>query len=160
FRILAYKEGDAVSLLSRNGIDRAGSFPEIAEAVRKLDFRTLLLDGEAVAFDRRGVSRFQVLEGQKVGPLVAGFDWLFRDGRDLRARSLTGRRAELESAIGKQKLIFVSRRLAADGLVAYRIARKKGYEGLVAKDASSPYIEGRSSMWLKVKVHQEEEFVI
>jgi len=30
----------------------------------------------------------------------------------------------------------------------------------VAKDESSPYVEGRSSKWLKVKVHQEEEFVI
>ncbi len=40
------------------------------------------------------------------------------------------------------------------------MAKKKGYEGLVAKDASSLYIEGRSTKWLKVKVHQEEEFVI
>src|SRR5262249_3334673 len=37
---------------------------------------------------------------------------------------------------------------------------KRGYEGLVAKDSSSPYIERRSKYWLKVKVHQEDEFVI
>jgi len=160
FRILAYKEGDAVSLLSRNGIDRAASFRGVAEAIRKLDFRTLLLDGEVVAFDRRDVSRFQLLQDHKSEPMYAVFDCLYKDGRDLRARSLTDRRAELESAIGKQKLIFISRRLAADGLAAYRIAKRKGYEGLVAKDASSLYIEGRSSKWLKVKVHQEEEFII
>jgi bifunctional non-homologous end joining protein LigD len=31
---------------------------------------------------------------------------------------------------------------------------------LVAKDLSSPYVEARSTKWLKVKVHQEDEFVI
>jgi bifunctional non-homologous end joining protein LigD len=31
---------------------------------------------------------------------------------------------------------------------------------LVAKDLSSPYVEARSTKWLKVKVHHEDEFVI
>jgi bifunctional non-homologous end joining protein LigD len=53
-----------------------------------------------------------------------------------------------------------SRRLADDGLVAYRTAKQRGYEGVVAKDNSAPYIEGRSAKWLKVKVRREEEFVI
>jgi bifunctional non-homologous end joining protein LigD len=45
-------------------------------------------------------------------------------------------------------------------LDAYRVAQRKGYEGVVAKDESSPYVEGRSNKWLKFKVHQEDEFVI
>ena len=55
---------------------------------------------------------------------------------------------------------MISHRLADNGLESFKIAKKKGYEGIVAKDLSSPYIEGRSSKWLKVKVHQEEEMVI
>ena len=47
-----------------------------------------------------------------------------------------------------------------DALAAYRFAKEKGFEGLVAKDLSSPYIEGRSNKWLKVKVKQEDEFII
>ena len=43
---------------------------------------------------------------------------------------------------------------------AYKLAKRRGYEGLVAKDESSPYVERRSRYWLKVKVHQEDEFVI
>jgi bifunctional non-homologous end joining protein LigD len=62
--------------------------------------------------------------------------------------------------IGAGKLLFPSKRLAENGLVAYRIAKQRGYEGVVAKDNSSPYIEKRSSKWLKVKVRHEEEFVI
>jgi bifunctional non-homologous end joining protein LigD len=41
-----------------------------------------------------------------------------------------------------------------------QLAQRRGYEGLVAKDLSSPYVEARSTKWLKVKVHQEDEFVI
>lgn len=56
--------------------------------------------------------------------------------------------------------MFVARRLAQNGLVAFSIAQKKGFEGIVAKDNSAPYEEGRSRKWLKVKAHREEEFVI
>jgi bifunctional non-homologous end joining protein LigD len=45
-------------------------------------------------------------------------------------------------------------------LKAYQLAKNKGFEGLVAKDLSAPYVEGRTTRWLKVKVHQEDEFVI
>jgi bifunctional non-homologous end joining protein LigD len=58
------------------------------------------------------------------------------------------------------KGLMISRRMPDNGLEAYKIAKKKGYEGIVAKDLSSPYIESRSTKWLKVKVHQEEEMVI
>ncbi|MGD1098640.1 MAG: ATP-dependent DNA ligase, partial [Bryobacteraceae bacterium] len=51
FRLLAYKEGASVSLLSRNGKDRNQTYPNIAAAVATLPHRTLLLDGEVVAFD-------------------------------------------------------------------------------------------------------------
>ena len=161
FRILAYKEGAAVSLLSRNDLDRTGTFPDIAEAIRSLPDRTLLLDGEAVAVDRRGVSRFQLLQRGSVGHLFAVFDCLYRDGRDLRREPLALRRAELEDALRKAPpALRVSRRLAANGLAAYRIARRRGLEGVVAKDAASVYEERRGFKWLKVKVHQEEEFII
>ena len=36
-RVLAYKEGKHVSLLSRNDIDRTGDFPEVVAAVAKRD---------------------------------------------------------------------------------------------------------------------------
>src|SRR5215472_13027066 len=160
FRILAYKEGARVRLVSRNGKDRTESFPGIAEAAARLKDRTLLLDGEAVAFDRKQVSRFQLL--QRGGdPSLAVFDCLFRDGRDLRREPLSVRRREAEEAIGKgSERLFLSRRFTGGGLAAYREARRRGFEGIVAKDLSAPYEERRSLQWLKVKVHQEEELVI
>jgi bifunctional non-homologous end joining protein LigD len=159
-RILAYKDGKQATLLSRNGIDRSQGYATIAGAVKALRPRTLLLDGEVVAFDRSGVSRFQLLQQGNSTLHYAVFDLLFCDGKDLRRKPLSERRTLLEKIVPASKEILISRRLAADGMKAYATAKKKGYEGLVAKDSSSPYIAGRSRFWLKVKVHQEDEFII
>jgi len=160
FRILAYKEGRHVKLLSRNAKDRTATFSNIADAVAALPAETVLLDGEAVAFDRRNVSRFQLLQNLASEPHCAVFDCLYLDGRDLRREPLAVRRAALEKLIRKKTrkraVIFLSARLARN----YRSAHRKGYEGVVAKDESSPYMEGRSDKWRKFKVHQEDEFVI
>jgi bifunctional non-homologous end joining protein LigD len=51
-------------------------------------------------------------------------------------------------------------RLATDGRKAFQAASRRGLEGIIAKNLSSRYVEGRSVEWLKVKVHREDEFVI
>jgi len=164
YRILAYKEGRRVTLLSRNAKDRSAHFDAIAVAVSALPHDTLLLDGEVVAFDRAGVSRFQLLQNLANKLRYAVFDCLYVDGRDLRDQPLSSRRAELEKILGKpagkQPVLFASARLAANGLKAYEIAKQRGFEGVVAKDESSRYVEGRSGKWLKFKVKQEDEFII
>jgi bifunctional non-homologous end joining protein LigD len=160
YRILAYKEGSRVTLLSRNGKDRTETFAAVADAVRNIPAETLLLDGEVVAFDRHRVSRFQLLQKGNATASYAVFDCLYRNGYDLRKAPLSKRRAVLEKTIPNEGTIFVSRQLSANGIRAYEEAKEKGYEGLVAKDLASRYVEQRSTKWLKVKVHQEEEFVI
>ena len=85
YRILAYKEGAKVTLLSRNARERTRSFSDIASAIATLPARALLLDGEVVAFDRSLVSRFQLLQKGEIPRVFAVFDCLYRDGRDLRS---------------------------------------------------------------------------
>lgn len=160
YRLLAYKEGSRVTLLSRNAKDKTAAFAAIAAAIARLPARTLLLDGEATAFDSNGISRFQLLQQGGRESTCAIFDCLYQDERDLRAEPLSLRRAVMEDAIHGATVLFPSRRLADNGLVAFEQARKRGFEGMVAKDHSSPYIEGRSKKWLKCKVHQQDEFVI
>ena len=163
YRITAYKEGRKVQLISRNAIDRASHYPLVAEAIRALRPATLVLDGEVVVFDPKNISRFQLLQRGSVDSVFVAFDCLFVNGRDLRRQPLAARRAELEQVLAprsKSTVLMVSKRLAADGLAAYKIAARKGFEGLIAKDLSSPYVESRSNHWLKVKIHQEDEFVI
>lgn len=178
YRILAYKEGPRVRLYSRNAIDRTDRFFDVAAAMSSLRPSTLLLDGEVTVFDREGVSRFQLLQNLGTGKSVfAVFDCLYKDGQDLRRRALSERRVALEQSLAGNKpsnqtrnkvtknrsmhqVIVPSSRLASNGLEAYRLAIHRKFEGLVAKDLSSPYLEGRSRFWLKVKVHREDEFVI
>ena len=163
YRILSYKEGPRVTLLSRNAHDRTETFSSVAKAIAALPASTLLLDGEVVVFDERAVSRFQLLQNLKYRPRYAVFDCLYVNGRDLRAQPLVLRRAALDEALARSKsnaTVFTSAVLSPDGLEAFALAKRKGFEGVVAKDRSARYIEGRSRKWLKFKVHQEDEFLI
>ena len=112
-RILAYKVGSKVTLLSRNDKDRTEGFPGIVATIRALPASTLLLDGEVIALDRDEISRFQML--QRGGRArYAVFDCLFLNGKDLRRETLTTRRTALEKEISDSRELILSRRLAVN----------------------------------------------
>jgi bifunctional non-homologous end joining protein LigD len=160
YRILAYKEGARVTLLSRNAIDRSARYSRVADAVRALSAQTLVLDGEAVAFDKKGVSRFQLVQQGNEEVMYAVFDCLYKNGKDLRREPLSVRRAVMEKSLGASGVLVASKRFSGGGLKAYQAAKKKGLEGIIGKDLASEYSEGRSQSWLKVKAHKEDEYVI
>jgi len=161
-RIIAEKDGRRVRLITRNLIDRTADFPEAAAAVAKLPAPTLVLDGEIVVFDVKGISRFQLFGADtRRRPVYVVFDALFARGRDLRGRPLAERRTVLEKEVRAGGALLLAKRLASDGFKAFEAARARGLEGIVAKDAASTYETGkRSTAWRKVKVRAEEEFVI
>jgi len=159
-RMWAYKEGKKVSLIPRNGIDRTARYSSIANAVKALKHKTLALDGEIIATDSRKVSRFQLLQRGKGILQFALFDIVYANGDDLRRKKLSHRRETLEQLVAPSELLILSARLDPDGVKAFQIAAQRGLEGVIAKNLSSFYVEGRSREWLKVKVHQEDEFVI
>jgi bifunctional non-homologous end joining protein LigD len=160
YRLLAYKDGERVRLFSRNAIERSARFPRIVDAMRGLKAKTLVLDGEAVVFDKKRVSRFQLLQQGKGAVTYAVFDCLYKNGKDLRGEPLSTRRAVMEESIGANDVFLPSRSFSGGGLKAFKTASQKGFEGIVAKDLASPYTQGRSHSWLKVKAHKQDEFVI
>jgi bifunctional non-homologous end joining protein LigD len=165
-RAVVGRERGRVKIWSRMLQDLTGGFPHVVAAVEALGDGDLMVDGELVALDAKGVSRFQLL--QRRGSAGASptryaiFDLLEEDGRSLMSRPLSERRAALERLIGRRSApLFVSRRLVRDGKAAYREAKRLGWEGIIAKDERSPYQPGvRSPLWRKVKVRKESEFVI
>ena len=161
-RIVATKDGRRVRLVTRNLIDRTADFPDIAAAIARLPSPTLVLDGEIVVFDAGGISRFQLFGAHTPRkPVYVVFDLLVARGQDLRRRPLAERRAALEKEVAIGGPLKLARRLAANGLKAFELARERGLEGIVAKDSTSAYETGKRSMaWRKVKVRAEEEFVI
>src|SRR5262245_49773442 len=96
WRMLAYKDGDRVRLVSRNGRDHTRRFADLAAAVAKLSARTLVLDGEVAIDDKQLRSRFDWLlepdsDTVATPPLLMAFDLLYCDRRDLTARPLRDR---------------------------------------------------------------------
>ena len=165
-RAVAGRERGKVKIWSRMLQDLTGGFPHVVEAVKALGDGDLMIDGELVALDEKGVSRFQLFQRRAIAGAsptrYAVFDLLEEDGRSLMSRPLSERRAALERLVGRPTApVFVSRRLVRDGKAAYREATRLGWEGIIAKDERSPYLPGvRSPFWRKVKVRKESEFVI
>jgi bifunctional non-homologous end joining protein LigD len=165
-RALAYRRGQRVRLYSRNLREITADFPEIARALQDLPDGDAVLDGEIVAFDRRGVSRFQLLQrralGEHIQAVYAIFDCLQRGGVELLRRPLRDRRRALEAIAPRRGgLLMPARRLPPNGITAYRVAQRRGWEGILAKDDASVYEPGRRSRsWLKVKCRKEGDFVI
>ena len=115
-RIIAEKDGSRVRLITRNLIDRTADFADAAAAIAKLSAPTLLLDGEVVVFDPKGISRFQLFGADtRRRPVYVVFDCLFARGRDLRARPLAERRAVLEKEVRPGGPLRLARRRASAG---------------------------------------------
>lgn len=157
WRVLAFKDGDRVRLVSRQGKDLTARFPQLTAAVARLRAMALVLDGEVAVYDERLVSRFEWLRRSPkdelaTPPMLMTFDLLRLDSRDLRREPLRIRRNYLEDVLdGAAAVLLPVRRLADHGLKAWQEAVEHGYEGLVAKDPESSYVGERSLRWLKLK---------
>jgi bifunctional non-homologous end joining protein LigD len=53
YRMIAYKDGRDVRLISRTGTDYANRYSDLANAIAQLEAPTLVLDGELAVFDAR-----------------------------------------------------------------------------------------------------------
>jgi len=162
FRAVAALRNGKLTFQSRRGNDLSARFPALAEALRALDVRDAVVDGEIVALDPKGRSRFQLLQNQAgVEQRYVIFDVLWLDGEDLRELPLEERRARLEGMLRGVKLpLQVSERVEPPLARALATAQKRGWEGLIAKRKGSPYVGTRSGDWLKLKVLVGQEVVI
>jgi bifunctional non-homologous end joining protein LigD len=166
WRLVAYKVGDNVRLISRKGVEHTARFPDLVKAIASLPSTTLVLDGEVAVFDERLVSRFDLLgdpssDVPTTRPVFIAFDVLYARGRDLRAQPLEQRRDVLERLVEGAHLVFPVRRLSGDGRKAWEEVLARGIEGYVGKDPSSTYLSGGPTRsWLKAKVRHEGRFVV
>jgi bifunctional non-homologous end joining protein LigD len=170
-RTLAIRDGDAPQLWSRNEkrVDR--SYPELVEALERLGGRRFIADGEIVAFDGEQTS-FATLQARihLTGPTrikatgVEAFYYLFDllavDGFDLTGLLLRDRKRVLRAAFDFADPLRFSAHRNTEGQAYYHEACERGWEGLIAKLASSRYRGGRSTDWLKFKCVRDQEFVV
>lgn len=166
YRAIAVLNAGKVELWSRNH-KPLDEYPEINDALARLPCASAVLDGEIVALDASGRSRFQLLQGRSlsgVRPTLVYyvFDLLERDGRSWLGAPIEERQKALAGLVktssGALRLSPVFK-AAPDALLA--AVREQGLEGIIAKAASSVYEpDRRSGAWLKCKVHGEQEFVV
>ncbi len=163
FRAIAVARPGHALLYSRRGHDISAKYPSICEALAAIKHEAVL-DGELVALDEHGRSRFQLL--QNVGRnsarlLYCVFDLLSLDRKDLRGKPLLERKQLLQQVLPKSRLLLYSADVAGDGIKAFNRAKRAGEEGVMAKLASGRYHSGqRTREWLTVKSSQEQEVVI
>jgi bifunctional non-homologous end joining protein LigD len=163
YRAQAVKNGQAVSVASRNLKDITRQFPSVTAAVSRIRAATALLDGEIVALDAAGRPSFQALHHWSVEGLSLvyyAFDLLHLNGRDLTRRPLDERRAALRDVVGDSGILLSDSLPGAPSQIADAV-RALGLEGVVAKKRRSTYTAGRrSDAWVKVRFARHQELVV
>ena len=167
YRIGARVRKGHVSLYTRNGNDWTASFPQVADAVRRLDLDDALIDGEAAVVLPDGRTSFQAMQNAgdvaNRGTVVYFvFDLLRLNGATLEALPLEERKARLRKLVGGRKTgrIRFSEHIEGSGQAFFDHACRAGLEGIVSKRRDQPYRAGRHGGWLKTKCSKRQEFVI
>ena len=174
FRCLAFRDGDAVELMSKSGKPLARYFPEIVEALRGLGASRFVLDGELIlpvgdtlsfaALQLRlhpTASRIEKLSRETPAQLML-FDCLLLGRKALADEPLSARRAELERFMDRA----AGPRLALSPCTRDRRIAEQWFagiggalDGVVAKRRDEPYRPGERAM-VKVKQQRTADCVV
>jgi bifunctional non-homologous end joining protein LigD len=174
YRLIASKSRGEALLLTRNGNDYTSVFPEIARAVKSLPFDDVIIDGEVVCLDAKGLPSFSRL--QQRGRLSStmeirravvefpatfyAFDLLAFEDFDVRPVPLVRRKELLKDVVPALGILRYLDHIEAEGEAFLEQVTAMGLEGIVAKKAASPYRKGRSRDWIKIKAERTGDFVI
>ncbi|HXJ41744.1 MAG TPA: DNA ligase D, partial [Bryobacteraceae bacterium] len=173
-RVLAQFEAGALTLTTRNNNRCERQYPELQVLPHYIDAERAIIDGEVVALDSNGISKFELIQprihqtgahtiakmAQKSPVHFYAFDLLYLDGYDLRKVPLVERKRALAAILKPFQLLRYSDHFADSGEQLLEAARQTGLEGLVSKRANSCYESRRSADWLKLKLTSEQEFLI
>jgi bifunctional non-homologous end joining protein LigD len=145
-RLLAFKDGQDIRLLSRNRLPLNAAYPSLVQAIANLPVHDMVLDGEATGvWGKPGKVAYHV------------FDILWLDGRNVTSLALDARRHLLGELPLQPPLVRVD---ALEDPKPWERACREGWEGVVAKRRDSPYEHRRSPHWLKMKCEATQELVV
>jgi bifunctional non-homologous end joining protein LigD len=187
YRVESVVRDGHVRLWTRNRVDAAGYFPDLAGSADWIEAREAVVDGEVVALDAEGRPDFSLLqdrtglrgleaatgrrsaESPRLSPderraiplAYMVFDLLHIDGSSLLGVPLEERKRLLRRLIRPHPTVRYAAHVVGDGEAFVQAAAERGLEGVVAKRRGSRYEPGkRSRNWLKVKLRREQELVV
>ena len=169
----ACQNGEAI-LYSRKGLDFAGAFPELARAIKAIPYENVILDGELVVLNESGHPSFSKLQARaklsgradvkraaiEAPATLFVFDLLAFAGYDLRKLPLIKRKEILQKVLPQTGPLRYSEHFEKNGEALYEQVVNLGLEGIVAKKTDSPYRNGRSADWLKIRADRIDDFVV
>jgi DNA ligase-1 len=168
-RVQIHKNANEVSIFSRNLESMTEMFPELVAAASSLKVKSVILDGEAIAYDpdseeyvpfqettaRRRKEGIQEMAA-RVPMRAFVFDVMFRDGSDLTPLPYERRFEIVKELLRKSDTLIPAPLTTTDS--AEVLTRElldnisRGLEGVVAKRLDSPYQAGaRNFNWVKLK---------
>ncbi|MGH7543011.1 MAG: DNA ligase D [Gemmatimonadota bacterium] len=174
YRMLASKSPAGVVILTRNGNDATHGFPDLADAVAGLPFPDLILDGEVVVQDERGLPSFQHLQrrallrrrldvvraARRLPATYYAFDLVALLGHDTRPLPLVERKGLLRRVLPPVGPLRYVDHFPERGVELFESVVAVGLEGVVGKKGDSRYRGGRSGDWIKVRADQVDDFVV
>ncbi|GAA1789141.1 ATP-dependent DNA ligase [Nocardioides hankookensis] len=170
-RALTDVRDGVVRMTSRNENNITVAWPELSAS--PLDGRDLLVDGEIIALNDRGLPDFRTLQermhvrnpktiarlADAVPAIYMVFDLLRLDGTDLTGEPLE-RRRELLTGLGLDGSWQVPAPYD-DGAMLFDATLQQGLEGIVSKRRASTYRPGeRSAHWLKFAHRHRLSYVV
>jgi DNA ligase 1 len=168
-RVQIHKNKDEVSIFSRNLESMTEMFPELVAAAAELEVGTVILDGEAIAYNAESEEYVPFQEttarrrkegieemAARVPMRAFVFDVMFRDGSDLTPLPYERRFEIIQELLRESDTLVTAPLMKTDS--AEVLTRElldnisRGLEGIVAKRLDSPYQAGaRNFNWVKLK---------
>lgn len=175
-RVQIHKDGNKVTMFSRNLENMTHMFPELIEGtLKQVKAKTAILDTEALAYQRESEEflpfqettkrrrKYKIEEMAKSLPLRAFvFDILYVDGKSLINTPLVERIEILKRVVHENDILIPSPgkvlNTSKDLQLMLDDAISKGLEGVVVKRVDSLYeAGGRNFNWVKLKRHSSGE---
>ncbi|UJH92822.1 non-homologous end-joining DNA ligase [Antarcticibacterium sp. 1MA-6-2] len=164
YRMIANVKDGKVELHSRNAISYNTKFARLVRDLEQIP-HNVILDGEVVVVDKKGIPDFQKLQNYDhttLGELrFYVFDMLYLNGMNMMDLPLIQRKSLIEEVIEDTYHTFYCEHMEGMGSAFFQRAVDAGLEGVIAKKADSVYTPGyRSEKWLKIKAVQSTEAII
>jgi bifunctional non-homologous end joining protein LigD len=173
-RALLYYQPGRLRIESRNQNDLTGGYPELRALGETLGSRTVVLDGELVAFDENGLPSFGRLQQRmhltdaaarrratEIAVVYVIFDVLYLDGASTLRLPYRERRVLLDGLELAGRAWGTPESQAGGGRELLAATAERGLEGIIAKRLDSRYEPGgRNGAWIKLKNTRRQELVI
>ncbi len=169
-RVACHKNGNEVTIFSRQSENITPMFPDLVDAVRgQVNAKAAIFEGEALAYNEKTEQyfpfqttitrkrKYDVAQKALDLPLkLFAFDIMYIDGKNMMPLPFFERRKRLKEMIRQGQTIELTRSIETDD--PQKVEKffleniESGLEGIIAKDLNAPYIAGaRKFAWIKLK---------